>query len=560
MRIFIYNVRIFLFPFLFLFFTSISSASQGEELYRIYCSRCHHPERIGYYAPPLLPFFLKNLSDRDIEGIIKEGIPSAPLKPSFPSLNGDEIKAIVSYIRKEPQSIKWMEDDIKKSIEVFNNKKEPLVPENINNLTIVVERGKNSVWVMEGEKIMDRFEFGNIHGGIKFTSDGGRFFIPSRDGWIGRYDLDKGGLLGKVRACVYMRNISLSRDDRYLLASCLLPNSIVLFSSDTLKPLKTILIEGKINALYELQSRDKAVFTFRDMPLIGILDTRTFNVEYLKIDEPLEGFFIDPFEDYVIGSSRGGKTLNVYSLSDGSKVFEYPLESMPHLFSVSWWYNKGSFYFSAPHTKSSYVSIWRMYDWMFIKKIDIGGEGFLVRTNPNTPYLWVDNGTDEIVLIDKKDLSLKKIVPVKGKKVTHTEISSDGRLAYISIYANDGYLVLYDSASLKEITKISARFPAGKYNFVNKSRRFNLSQLGREVFMEKCWGCHHPFREAFGPSFQWIIKNRDEEVVRSYLLNPLEASESVGYGRNVMPKIPLTDREIESVLSFMKESENAQDD
>jgi len=548
----------------FLFVILINSpganASEGRELYLRHCSGCHHSERIGYYGPPLLPPFLKSLSDKDLERIIRHGIPQAPLKPSFPMLGSEETKAIIAYLREEPHSVNWTEEDINKSLQVFELKKEYPGLKDIKNLTVVVERGRDSIWVMEGAELLDKAQFSNIHGGIKFTY-GGDFFVPSKDGWIGRYNLKKRGFSLKVRPCIYMRNISLSRDEEYLIASCGLPSSIVILSPETLRPIKVLQLDGKINAIYELSTRDEAIFTLRDRPVIGLLDTKKdFNLRYLSIDEPLDSFFIDPFEEYVIGSSRGGKRLAVYSLKDGSKVFDVPIEGMPHLFSASWWYNKGFFYFATPHTKAPYITVWRMYEWAFIKKIDIGGEGFLIRTNSATPYLWLDNGSDELVLIDKRELSIKKLIPVKGKKVTHTEVSHDGRLAYVSIYDKDGYLLLYDGVTLKEIKRYEARLLGGKYNYVNKSRRYNLFQLGREVFMEKCWGCHHPEREAFGPSFQWIVNRRDESLVKAYLMEPERYYSALGYKRSVMPRIGLNEREVKALISFVKEYPYAQDD
>lgn len=548
---------IILFLFLLLIATPVE-ATEGKEVYLTHCSRCHHPQRIGYYAPPLLPLFLRNLSDNDIRRIITRGIPSAPLKPSFPQLKDEEIKALITYLRSEPETIKWGKDEIEKSRESLKGWKGPLKIRK-ENLIVVVERGNNSAWIMDREEIIERFEAANIHGGIKFTSDGQSLFIPSRDGWVSKYDISAGGLSYKIKACVYMRNISLSRDDKRLLVSCGLPASIVILSSIDLNPIKIIPLEGKVEAIYELQSRDEAVFTFRDRPLIGILNADNLSIKYLKIDSPLEGFFIDPFEEYLIGSSKVSKTLRVHSLKDGSKVFEYPLESMPHLFSISWWYNRGNFYFATPHTKSTYITVWRLYDWAFIKRIDIGGEGFLLRTHPQTPYLWSDNGTDEVVLIDKRNLSVKRFIPLAGKKFTHTEFSGDGRIAYLSLHDNDGYICLYDSSSLKEIKRIEARYPAGKYNFINKSRRFNLSLLGREVFMEKCWGCHHQTREAFGPSFKRIALSRDKETIRSYLMKPSEVFLALGYERSAMPLIPLDRHELEAILSFIMEWRYAED-
>ena len=48
--------------------------------------------------------------------------------------------------------------------------------------------------------------------------------------------------------------------------------------------------------------------------------------------------------------------------------------------------------------------------------------------------------------------------------------SSDlsGKHALVSIWENDGALVVYDAASLQEIKRIPMHKPVGKYNVYNK--------------------------------------------------------------------------------------------
>ncbi|MBI4687036.1 MAG: c-type cytochrome [Nitrospirae bacterium] len=541
--------------------SDIFAVSKGEELYQANCSLCHHPQRIGTTASALLPVFLKNFSDTSLAGIIKNGLPATQM-PAFSDLKDEEIKEIVSFLRT-PSVVKWGENDIKGSLEITDRDAKPLKIKDIKNLTAVVERGNNKVWVMEGDSILDKFDYGNIHGGLKFTPDAKKFFIPARDGWVGMYDTER-GFYGRIRACVNLRNISLSRDGSQLFAACLLPESIVAIDVKSMKKgnapvLKSMSVEGKINAIYELHSKDEAVFTFRDKPLLGIMNTKNLAIDYMKLEEPFDDFFIDPLDSYVIGSSRNGKLLQVYNLKDGKKIFEYPIESMPHLFSAAFWYDKGSFYFATAHIGKTYLSIWKMYDWAFLKKADVGGSGFFVRTNSNNPYLWVDNGTDELILIDKRELSQKKIVPIKGKKMIHTELSGDGATAYLSIYENDGSLIVYDALTMKELKRFPASLPVGKYNFVNKSRRYDPIQLGGEVFRQKCWGCHHPTHEAFGPSFKWVYENRDEKMIRAHISDPQSTHKSLGYQKTSMPKMKITSEEMEFLFSFIKESANAKD-
>lgn len=539
----------------------LNTTAKDEELYQTNCALCHHPQRIGTTASALLPVLLKNFSDNDLAGIIRNGLPATQMPP-FSHLSDEEINMIVAFLRK-PASVTWKEDDIKRSITITDGDAMPVKIKDTKNLTAVVEKGNSKVWVMEGDSILDKFDYSNIHGGLKFTPDAGKFFIPARDGWVGIYDTSR-GFYGKIRVCVNLRNIALSRDGSRLFAACLLPESIVVVDVESIKKdsapvVKAIPIKGKINAIYELHSRDEAIFTFRDKPLLGIMNTKSLSIDYMKLRKPFDDFFIDPLDSYVIGSSRNGKLLQVYRIKDRKKIFDYPIESMPHLFSASCWYNKGSFYFATAHIGKTYLSIWKMYDWAFLGKVDVGGSGFFVRTNSNNPYLWIDNGSDELVLIDKRDLSQKKIVPVKGKRMIHTEISGDGNIAYLSIYENDGNLIVYDALTLKEQKRFPANLPVGKYNFVNKSRRYDPVQLGGEVFRQKCWGCHHPTHEAFGPSFKWIYENRNENTIRAYISHPHATYSALGYARTSMPEIKTGAEEMEFLLSFIKESAHAKD-
>ncbi|MFN3598494.1 MAG: cytochrome D1 domain-containing protein [Aquificaceae bacterium] len=155
-------------------------------------------------------------------------------------------------------------------------------------------------------------------------------------------------------------------------------------------------------------------------------------------------------------------------------------------------------------------------------------------------------------LIDKRSLEVKRIVPSEGKRATHTELSGDGRYAYISVYERDGSLVIYDGVSLKRLKEYPADMPAGKYNFINKSRSFDSAQLGYQVFMEKCWGCHHTTRQAFGPPLKWSAQNRDKALIMAQILDPANTYGLLGYGRNAMPSINLKEEELKALLNFME--------
>ncbi len=525
--------------------------SSGKRLYEQHCAGCHHEDRIGHSGPPLLPQFIKRKTPKQLEKIILEGLP-ATLMPPFPNLTAQDAAAIIGYLSK-PAKFSWTQKDIDASRSDIGAAAKDLGIRDIRNVTPVVERGADKVWIMEDDRTLDKFAVNNVHGGIKYTLPGGqRIFIPSRDGWVTQYSLEQGRPLNRVRACVYLRNIAVSQDNRRLFATCRLPQNLVVLDADSLKVETVLPLKGRISALYDLYTRDQALFTYRDKPLLGILDTKTLDIDYIELDAPFEDFFIDPFENFIIGTSRHGKQMEVYDLKAGKIVFSHPIDSMPHLFSATYWYQDGNFFFATPHLKQSAITIWKMYDWTFVKKVDVGGDGFFVKTHPATPWLWVDNGSDQLVLVNKKDYSTRILTPIKGKKFNHTEFSGDGKYAYLSIYEPDGALLVYDTAALKELKHYPANVPVGKYNFINKNRRFYPALFGKTLFEEKCWGCHHQTAEAFGPPFAQIAARRSDSEIMAHIASPEASAKALGYSRNLMPAFDLTPEQLLSITAYIK--------
>ncbi len=520
-------------------------------LYQEHCAKCHGDNRLGKTAPPLTPEILKSKTDNELFKIIKNGLKPTPM-PAFGNLTPSQIISLVKFIKTPVQNMTWNIKDIKTSRK-HNIKPNTVKPftKSIVNIMAVVEAGKNDVWIMNGLNIINKVKFGDIHGGLKFSQNGKYIYMPSRNGYIGRYNIQKGYLDYLARACIYQRNIGIVRD--YILSACWLPQQIIIFSK-SLKPIKVIPINGQISAIYGLYTKPEAIFGFMHKNTLGFLNVKSFKISYYKTDVPFEDFFIDPLEYDIVGSSFSHNLLEAFDIDKHKIVYKTHFSGMPHLASAAWWYKDGNFYFATPDIRKSVISIWRAYRWKKIREIPTKGPGFFVKTHPNTPYLWADEGSNTLLVINKNTFAPKHIRLVNKGWILHTQLSGDGKYAYVSDYTSKGKLFVLDSTTLKPIKIFKADKPLGKYNYVTYSNSRQAALLGEEVYLRYCWGCHHPTRTAFAPSFKYIYKHVPMSMIKAQILNPETTYKILGFKQNVMPKFHLTKYELRAILMFIRYS------
>jgi mono/diheme cytochrome c family protein len=230
----------------------------GKKLYIKNCAMCHHKDRVGLEGPPLFDKTLKRYRNRKkLAQKIQNGFPQT-LMPEFYHLSEKERLAIVNYIKRPlDKNITLTKTDIERSIKLFDNPKKELNITDINNITPVVERDGGKIWIMQDDKILDKFPLKNVHGGIKYKfPEVDSIFIPTRDGYVVKYSLKNGRVEGQIRACINLRNISISRDGKNLFITCLLPKQIIVTDTEDFKIKKMAKLKGKISALYELYTKE----------------------------------------------------------------------------------------------------------------------------------------------------------------------------------------------------------------------------------------------------------------------------------------------------------------
>ncbi len=462
---------------------------ETEAMYQQHCASCHGADRLGGMGPALLPENLSRLKKSEAEDTIRNGRPATQM-PAFADILGNEsITALADYIYRPPASPPtWGQADIRDSYLLPHPQgslpDEPVYEADMMNLFLVVEIGDHHVTVLDGDRMEPIHRFQSryaLHGGPKFSPDGRYVYFGSRDGWITKYDLYNLKVVAEVRAGINMRNIAVSADGDYVMAANYLPHTLVLVDAANLKLMDIIPVENdagdssRVSAVYAAPPRDSFIAALKDIPEAWEITVQEgeARVRRMQIDTLLDDFFFDPGYEHVIGAARDGKRGYVINLDTGNTVAKLPLPGMPHLGSGITWEYQGHRVMATPHFRTGAVSIIDMDTWEVIKTLKTEGPGFFMRSHENSRYAWVDvffgPNKDKVHVIDKQTLEIvKTLQPAPGKVAAHVEFDRYGEKLLLSIWDEDGAIIVYDADTLEEEKRIPMNKPSGKYNVWNK--------------------------------------------------------------------------------------------
>ncbi|HEY0844540.1 MAG TPA: cytochrome D1 domain-containing protein [Noviherbaspirillum sp.] len=490
------------------------SAPDAGTLYQQHCAVCHGADRLGGTGPALLPDNLARLRKPDAVKAIAEGRIATQMPAFSDKLNGEEIRQLADLIYTPlPVTPKWGMDEIRATrIEHHPHGSlpdKPVFQADMLNLFVVVELGDHHATILDGDKFEPITRFPTryaLHGGPKFSPDGRYVYFASRDGWIAKYDIWNLKVVAEVRAGINTRNVAVSSDGRYAMVANYLPHTLVVLNTRDMKPLKVIEVKddngktSRVSAVYDAAPRKSFIAAMKDIPEVwelsyeddpppvytglmhdyrmgeGIPVPGPFPPRRIPLEDYLDDFFFDSSYTHMIGASREGKG-QVINLNIRRKIADIELPGMPHLGSGISWDYEGKPVLASPNLKEGLVTVIDMKTWKTVEQIPTAGPGFFMRSHENTPYAWVDafnskKDRDVMQIIDKRTLDVvAQLRPSPGKVAAHTEFTRDGKYALVSIWENDGELVVYDAQTLKVVKRLPMKKPSGKYNVHNKVTR-----------------------------------------------------------------------------------------
>lgn len=492
------------------------NSPNAEKLYETHCQSCHGIDRMGAMGPALFPENLSRLRKNKAIKVIKNGRAATQMPAFAQTLKPEEITSLIDYIYTPAKELpKWTMAEINASkIEHFDQKKlgdKPVFDADLMNLFIVVELGDHSATLLNGDTFEPITRFKTrfaLHGGPKYSPDGRYVYFASRDGWVSKYDIYNLKMVSEVRVAINTRNMAVSSDGKYAIVGNYLPHNVVILDTETLTPIKvidTIDENGKssrVSAVYNAPPRTSFIVALKDSNEVweipysdegGVEVFKGWSHDYkveakaedwkiedmfpirrIRTADYLDDFFFD--QDYInlIGASRDSKTGQVINLDTKKKVATINIPGMPHLSSGITWDYKGKTVFATPNIKEGRVTVIDMESWEVIKEIETLGPGFFMRSHGKNPYAWVDvffgPNKNKVHVIKKDTLEIvKTLAPVEGKTAAHVEFTKDGKYVILSIWDEDGAIIVYDAHTLEEIKRLPMKKPSGKYNVYNKT-------------------------------------------------------------------------------------------
>jgi len=482
-------------------------------LYAERCAGCHGEGRLGGTGPALIPESLGRMRGPALETVIAQGRAATQMPAFGGTIAAPDIAALAEYLQTPLAEVPaWGPAEIAASLTPdpgYSPSVGLVFCADPMNVFLVVETGDHHVSVLDGDRfeVMARFPTPfAVHGGPKFTPDGRYVFIMSRNGWVQKYDIWSLHEVGRIRAGLNSRNIAISKDGKHLAVANYLPKTLTILSTADLSVERVFEVADKdgiasrVSAVYQAPTRDSFILALKDAPEIwevatdpnappvfeGFVHTREkgmiegipssqglFALRRIRVSEPLDDFFFDPDYRNLIGASRDGARGVVVNLNVGREIAELPLPGMPHLGSGITWIRDGHRVMATPHLKEPKISVIDMEDWKVIAEIPTLGPGFFLRSHENSPYVWADvffgPNKDAMHVIDKQTLRIVETLrPEPGKTVAHVEFDRTGAHALVSVWEDDGAVIVYDAKTLKEIKRLPMRKPSGKYNVWNK--------------------------------------------------------------------------------------------
>ncbi len=363
------------------------------------------------------------------------------------------------------------------------------------DLGIVIERAKGSALIINTTQktTLAKIEsLGDLsHASVVFSRDQRYAFIFGRDGGLTKIDLLQDKIAKRIIQAGNSIGGAISQDGKLIAVSNYQPGGIKIFSTDTLELVANIPAKYGDNQLSKVVGlvdapNQQCVFSLFDANEIWLVDvkdtTKPIIQKFKQVGkQPYDALLTPGGRYYIAGlfGERGLALLDLWNPDMGVKRIlpdygkddeKLPVYKMPHL---EGWAVAGDFML-IPAVGQHEVLVIDKRNWTLVKRIPVIGQPVFVMARPDGRHIWVNFAfpdNQNLQIIDAKDLAIvKSLTP--GKAVLHMEFTPRGEQVWVSV-RDDNQLVIYDTDSFKELKRLPAEKPSGIF-FSSRAHKMGL--------------------------------------------------------------------------------------
>lgn len=363
------------------------------------------------------------------------------------------------------------------------------------DLGVVIEREHGSALIINTSQHKQLSRIPNLgdlsHASVVFSRDQRFAYIFGRDGGLTKIDLLQDKVTKRIIQAGNSIGGAISQDGQYIAVSNYTPGGVKVFSSETLELIadipatyggnKTSKVVGLVDA--PDQQFVFSLFDGNEIWLLSLKDPKNPSIKKFKNigKQPYDALISPEGRYYIAGlfGERGLALLDLWQPDNGVKRIlpdygkeddKLPVYKMPHL---EGWALAGDYLF-APAVGKHEVLVINRRDWSLVKSIPVLGQPVFVMARPDSRQIWVnfafpDNAN--LQTIDVPSLTVSNHLK-PGKAVLHMEFTPRGEQVWVSV-RDDNQLVIYDTASLKELKRLPAQKPSGIF-FSSRAHKIGL--------------------------------------------------------------------------------------
>lgn len=363
------------------------------------------------------------------------------------------------------------------------------------DLGIIIERANNSALIINTSqrKVISKIEsLGDLsHASVVFSRDQRYAFIFGRDGGLSKIDLLQDKIDQRIIQAGNSIGGAISQDGRLIAVSNYQPGGVKIFSTETLKLIADIPAtyadnkQSKVVGLVDAPGQ-RFVFSLFDAAQIWMVDIKNTEkpiiTKFKNIgQQPYDALLTPDGRYYIAGlfAEQGLALLDLWEpdagvkriLSTyGKKEEKRPVYKMPHL---EGWAVAGDFML-IPAIGQHEVLVIDKRQWSLVKRIPVIGQPVFVMARPDGREVWVNFAfpdNQNLQIIDSKTLAVKHSL-TPGKAVLHMEFTPRGEEVWVSV-RDDNQIVIYDTDTLLEKKRLPAEKPSGIF-FSSRAHKMGL--------------------------------------------------------------------------------------